>query len=550
MAERKRYQKLIDMGADLIDKNDEFWPKVYKKSGKILSVTVDIGAALIDKNDEFWPKVYKLGEKGVSIIVDTGAAIVDKYDIFTLYAQRFTLKVRYHVAKFTHEKRVMIGKYRNQILTYSAEALLVAVAVVAVYNHFLCYEYSYNGRVMGYVSEQESVLVVLDMASEELSAEYGSDVKIESDSNITFKRVSAVQKTIDSEDDVLKRFTYMADVKTTGYAIYVNDVRYAILSSVGNASEVLMDIQDYYLSDSERTQYTYIGFKETIQIREEEADIVSISSVDQAFELLINGSRRAETYTVQSGDTYDEICDSFGITMDELKSMNPDLDESTPTEGDVLITKITTSALTVVTEETTQYTEVIEYETVWQEDDSMYEGDSRVAQEGENGKRIVTAKIVRENGEITEQEEVDSEIVQEAVTRIVRVGTKSVTATGSLILPVSGYSITYGYGYRWGSLHEGVDIPAPTGTSIRASDGGTVIRAGWYGAYGLCVDIDHGTGLVTRYAHCSSISVSVGQKVGQGQIIALVGNTGRSTGSHCHFETRLNGVAVNPMNYL
>jgi murein DD-endopeptidase MepM/ murein hydrolase activator NlpD len=99
-------------------------------------------------------------------------------------------------------------------------------------------------------------------------------------------------------------------------------------------------------------------------------------------------------------------------------------------------------------------------------------------------------------------------------------------------------------------MHEGIDIGASTGTPIMASDGGTVITAGWNGGYGLCVDIDHGGGYMTRYGHCSSIYVSVGEQVFQGQTIAAVGSTGWSTGPHCHFEIRIDGVAYNPLDFL
>lgn len=517
---------------------------------KWLRKLIDLGAAFIDKNDAFWPKFYKALTKAAGKLVDFGAYAIEKYDIFVLHLQRANLVARYRIAKFIHEQWERLGRYRNQILSHAAGALMVAIALVAIYNHFMCYEYSYNGRVMGYVSEQESVLAVLDMASEELSAEYGSDIKIDGDSNITFSRVSSIQKNIDNEDDVLKRFTYMSDVKATGYAIYVDGTRYVILSSRADANRVLKEVQENYMEESDRTRYTSVGFKEDVEIKEEQVDIVAISGVDQAYEKLMDGGVKEEVYTVKGGDTYYEICDKFDITMDELKSMNPDLDESSLMPGDELIMTSPAALLTVVTEETTRYTEVVKFETVEKEDDSMYEGDTKKTQDGENGKRIVTATIVRENGTEVSKKEIGSEVIQEPVDEIVIVGTKKITVSGHLILPVSGYSVTYGYGYRWGRLHEGVDIPCPTGTTIRAADGGTVVRAGWFGAYGLCVDIDHGTGLTTRYAHCSSISVSTGQKVGQGQVIAKVGSTGRSTGSHCHFETRLNGKSVNPMNYI
>ena len=83
-----------------------------------------------------------------------------------------------------------------------------------------------------------------------------------------------------------------------------------------------------------------------------------------------------------------------------------------------------------------------------------------------------------------------------------------------------------------------------------AAGDGTIIRAASFGTYGKCVDISHGQGLVTRYAHLSAIDVSVGQKVSQGDLIGRVGSTGRSTGSHLHFETILNGKHVSPRQYL
>ena len=99
-------------------------------------------------------------------------------------------------------------------------------------------------------------------------------------------------------------------------------------------------------------------------------------------------------------------------------------------------------------------------------------------------------------------------------------------------------------------MHKGVDWSVPVGTSVYASSGGTVTRAGWSSSYGYCVYIQHPDGKETRYAHCSKLYVSVGDTVVQGQLIALSGNTGDSTGPHLHFEIRVNGVAVNPLLYV
>ena len=123
------------------------------------------------------------------------------------------------------------------------------------------------------------------------------------------------------------------------------------------------------------------------------------------------------------------------------------------------------------------------------------------------------------------------------------------SSAGGLIWPVSA-PVTSNFGWRWGRMHEGIDLGAGMGTPIYAATAGTVIHAGWLGGYGNLVVLDHGGGVSTAYGHQSSIAVSVGQRVSQGQVIGYVGSTGHSTGPHLHFEVRVNGGAVDPLGYL
>jgi murein DD-endopeptidase MepM/ murein hydrolase activator NlpD len=99
-------------------------------------------------------------------------------------------------------------------------------------------------------------------------------------------------------------------------------------------------------------------------------------------------------------------------------------------------------------------------------------------------------------------------------------------------------------------MHRGVDLACSSGNSIYAADGGTVVSAGYRNSYGNVVEINHRNGVVTRYAHCSSILVHAGQKVYEGKLIARVGSTGNSTGPHLHFEMQINGRFVNPLKYI
>lgn len=121
--------------------------------------------------------------------------------------------------------------------------------------------------------------------------------------------------------------------------------------------------------------------------------------------------------------------------------------------------------------------------------------------------------------------------------------------TETVAWPAKG-TINSPFGYRWGSLHPGLDIGVPYGTAIRAALSGRVSEAGWSGGYGNMTVIEHDNGLATAYAHQSRIVVRVGQRVTQGQVIGYVGSTGFSTGAHLHFEVRVRGNPVDPMRYL
>jgi murein DD-endopeptidase MepM/ murein hydrolase activator NlpD len=125
----------------------------------------------------------------------------------------------------------------------------------------------------------------------------------------------------------------------------------------------------------------------------------------------------------------------------------------------------------------------------------------------------------------------------------------SAPSASGFVWPVQGILTSY-FGWRWGRMHEGIDIAVGSGTPVVASASGTVIVAGWMGGYGNLVVVDHGNGIATAYGHNTSVAVGLGQSVAQGQVIAYSGSTGHSTGPHVHFEVRVNGGAVDPLGYL
>lgn len=146
------------------------------------------------------------------------------------------------------------------------------------------------------------------------------------------------------------------------------------------------------------------------------------------------------------------------------------------------------------------------------------------------------------------------EVEQQTLVSLMRVNKDSLLSTPS-IWPVKGY-LTSGFGWRRSpfsgasKMHSGLDISNRVGTPVSAPARGAVAFSGPDGAYGICITIDHGNGLVTRYAHLSKTLVKVGEYVQRGEVIGAVGNTGRSTGPHLHYEVILKGTPVDPMRYI
>ena len=204
------------------------------------------------------------------------------------------------------------------------------------------------------------------------------------------------------------------------------------------------------------------------------------------------------------------------------------------------------------------YEELLAFETIEEEDETLYKGTKKVKQKGVNGRKEVNADIVYIDGVEIERRVLSETPIEEAVPKIVRVGTKQAVTgaggnvgqvgSGQLSFPVPGFSyITTQFG---AGGHRGTDICAPYGTPIYACDGGVVVEAGYHYSWGNYVRIDHGNGFTTLYAHCATLTVGAGQSVARGDQIGLVGSTGSSSGNHCHLEITLNGSLVNPMRYV
>ena len=417
-----------------------------------------------------------------------------------------------------------------------------------------------NGQVVSINSTQIGVIKLVknkeitgeylqDLAVKKLEQQVGAHVQV--NESVTTELVHASSKDFVTEDyivnEILKSFTYLVETAS----ITVDGYEMALVRTEKEADEILQNIKNAYLQDGlDIKEVSFVEAVDTTPVFRSEDEIIS---TDRAYEILTANIIEEQIYVVKKGDSLGGIAANAGMMLNDLLALNP---EYTPTTilpiGATLTLTVPKPLLSVETRESVKYTAVMEKPVEIRYNDDEHKSYTRILQQGKEGQEEITADIVRVNGFEIRKDIIDRVTLVPPVTEIKEVGTSNTNpkrALGSFIMPTYG-TITDYFGTRSGR-HNGVDIANSRGTPIYASDGGVVTKAKNSGdGYGNQVVIDHGNGFVTSYAHNSSILVSVGQKVAQGEVIAKMGSTGNSTGNHCHFEMFLYGTHVNPFKYV
>lgn len=319
------------------------------------------------------------------------------------------------------------------------------------------------------------------------------------------------------------------------------------MSEVESSAE--KDFDDY------QTGLIDISYGASIEVVESYLLQSELDELDFVVDYFTKEQETQKIYTVQSGDTLSGISIANNIPINDLIEMNDSLtdENSTIRVGQELILTVPEPELAVIWKDEQVIEEDYEAEVQYVYNDDWYTTQSQTLQEPSAGRRKIVAITTYENNSEIDREIVKEEVYAEAVPKIVEKGTKT---PPTYIKPISGGTVSSGFGSRSApkagasTYHQGVDWAVATGTPVKASNGGTVVTAGWVSGYGYAIYINHSDGRQTRYGHLSKVLVSVGQTVTQGQLIAYSGNTGNSTGPHLHFEIRINGVAVNPLKYL
>lgn len=531
-------------------KMPEKWVKLWDK---IMDEAMDFGAEVVEAADEF-QDIMEDGTKALgNLLISWGAALVTAYDKGLAVVDRGWFIVKYHTVKIIHEFLQMLRNNRRIILRYGAAFVMIFVGLLALLNYATGYEYAYKGRTLGVVKDQENVLQIVDLVSENLTKEYGTKIHIDPEEDISFKRVTTLNREVDNMDRVLSRLSNMTDTQAEAYAILINGKPKYYLESKESAQSVIQKIKDYYIPRKKQGNYEYVGFVEDVQVVRMDTIVGNIHSENSVYKDILKGKKGEGYYTIKAGETISGICDKLGISIKTLRKMNPKLDIGLIHAGDKLLVSKAVPSLTVKTIGVEKYNKKIKYKTIYKKTSSLYKGDTQVSRNGVYGSKRITSRVVRKNGKKVKETVLNTKVTKKPIAKIVLKGTKKrppTVGSGKFAWPVHGARLESTFGYRWGRLHEGLDLSCSTGTPIYAADGGTVVVAGWYYGYGYCVIIDHQNGFKTLYGHCSALYVSEGEKVYKGKHIAGVGNTGNSYGSHLHFEIILNGSSVDPFNYL
>lgn len=444
---------------------------------------------------------------------------------------------------------------RKQLIITLILGIVLGASAKTIYKYEVstrAFRVALGDKEIGIVRTKGEVEELVNSMEERLTKDYNLDIVLGED--IVYEPIHASDEEVMSQYILENKLKSQLKFEVWGYSLQVNGKDIGTVKSKDMANKVLNKIKEPYIElvKKKNGKVEEVKIVEDVKIVKEKVPVSQIKEYDKVLAILQRGTDEEKIHEVKKGESFWSIAHKYNITVDDLIAANLGKDSELIQPGDKLNLIVPKPYLTVATVEEKTLTEKIEYEVKYEDVNYLYKDETRIKRAGKYGEREVLAKVKKQNGIEVAREVISETIKSQPVAQIVLKGTKAIPAvkgTGVFMSPTRG-KLTSRFGSRWGKFHEGVDLASRTGTPIKAADGGTVTFAGWRGAYGYMVQIDHGGGFITRYAHCSKIYVKKGEKVYKDKTIAAVGNTGRSTGPHVHFEVRKYGTPKNPLSYI
>lgn len=454
----------------------------------------------------------------------------------------------------TMKDKLVRNKYK---ITLTLTALIVgSLFILGAYQAGNCLSVTFNGREIGLVKSEKDFQEVLLQVNEEVNQSMGEGIRFNQEAS--FEKARLGDGRLSSAEDLKAAIYDNIQLKKSAAAIRVNGEEIVVVQDRETAEEILDEIKKPYSNAKDNVEVKQVDFSDKVEVVETQVSLEKILPKEKALTYLQQGTDEVEVYQVVSGDTTWDISRTFGLGLREIEMANPGIDLENLQPGDELNLTVAKPFIDVRTIQEFTYTEQIPYKTTYKDDGSIYKGQQRVVTPGKYGTREVRAEVTYVNGVEESRNILEEKVLKEPTTQVVAKGIKPIPpaqGTGKFKRPTSGRNPgPYGrFGARrpGGRRHNGIDISNRTGTPIYASDGGTVTSyTGYRSGYGYVVEINHGAGYTSIYAHLSKVLVQPGQRVAKGDLIGRMGSTGRSSGPHLHFEIRKNGVPKNPFNYI
>jgi murein DD-endopeptidase MepM/ murein hydrolase activator NlpD len=428
-----------------------------------------------------------------------------------------------------------------------------------------------NDEYIGTVTDKAKIEEVTHDTLEKARQKY-PDYNVELENSISFiKEQVFTAKT--NNQQVLNKVNEAIAIESEAYALVLNNKPVAYVKDEKAAEETLKKLKLKYVTEQElqqvekrqansditlpplkenETRVLDVKLEEELSFEKKEINPSEILSPQQAVDFLLKGTRAEKKYEVKEGDVLGSIAEKHDLTTAKLLQLNPSFTEEQVLQiGDEVNVTVSEPIVHIAVKRETNKVEKVAYEKEVIEDSSMYKGDMKVKQEGQDGERSVTYVTDELNGNQTARNVKEEKMIKESVKYIVVRGTKVTPSRGSgnFTWPTNGGYISSKQGPRWGKVHKGIDIARPSNYTIKAADNGVVVSAGFNSdGYGNKVIIDHNNGYRTLYAHLDSINVSVGETVVAGEQIGVMGQTGEATGVHLHLEVYKNGSLVDPLS--
>lgn len=456
------------------------------------------------------------------------------------YAKTMLNKCRNLFDKETITAKILNNKKRTALVT-AITIFTIALTVFAA-NYRVGYTVKVNNVVLGVVATKGEYYEVLDEVKKEVDTISEIEFTPVADESFSMDIVSVDSFT--QKEELAENVKAMSSGMVESYVITSNGEFVIALHTESDA----IRLKDEYLGGFIDEKYESVDYATEVLVAKSHVPEDTIKTFEDAKDEFLLG--RTENYTVAENDTIDTIAERFGVSAEDILSKN-EIEELMV--GTTL--KIYTSKPIIPIKTVTYINGNVDipFGVEQIEDDTVYRGQTKIKTKGEVGSKYLHAYITEVDGVVTEENIIETQVISEPVTQIELVGTKEPppsVGTGSFLMPTSG-RLTSSYGRRWGRNHEGIDIGAKIGTPIYAADNGIIIESEYKSnGYGKIVKIDHQNGYISYYAHCSQLYANVGDVVAKGDLIAAVGNTGRSTGPHLHFEIRYNGTVQNPYNFI